>query len=327
MPKFTLADLGRFAVTLIFVVIAAFAGHRLWSHYQRDPWTRDGRVRADVVQLAPDVSGLVTRVSVSNDQVVQRGDVLFEVDRDRYALALRQADAAVAAARTQLVEARREYARNLGLGDLVAAEVTEQSQSRVEQGEAQLAQAQAARDVAALNLERTVVRAPVDGFMSDLTLRSGDYVAAGRPVVALIDRRSFRVEGYFEETKLPRLAIGQPVQVKIMGEPHALRGHIVSIAAGIEDRDRTSGQNLLPSVNPTFSWVRLAQRVPVRIMLDETPADLRLIAGRTATVSVMQGAAPVRSPPVRSAAVRSAPGRTAPATPPPASPPVRGAVQ
>jgi multidrug resistance efflux pump len=289
MPKLkTLAPtLGRFAVTAAVVAGTLVGGRALWTHYQVDPWTRDGRVRADVVQVAPDVSGLVTRVEATNDQTVKAGQPLFYVDRERYALALRQADANVAAQRATLSQARRELVRNRALGELVAAEATEQTASRVEQADAALAQAMAARDVARLNLERTVVHAPTDGFLSDLTLRTGDYVTAGKPVLALIDSRSFRVEGYFEETKLAGLKIGMPVSVRVMGEPGALRGHIQSIAAGIEDRDRVAGANLLPNVNPTFSWVRLAQRVPVRIALDQTPPDLRMIAGRTATVAVL----------------------------------------
>ncbi len=285
--KTVLPTVGRFAVTAAVVAVAVVGGRALWTHYQVDPWTRDGRVRADVVQVAPDVSGLVTRVEAVNDQTVKAGQPLFYVDRERYALALRQADANVAAARATLSQARRELVRNRALGELVAAESTEQSASKVEQADAALAQADAARDVARLNLERTVVHAPTDGFLSDLTLRTGDYVTAGKPVLALIDSRSFRVEGYFEETKLSGLRIGMPVSVRIMGEPGVLRGHIQSIAAGIEDRDRVAGANLLPNVNPTFSWVRLAQRVPVRVALDQTPSDLRMIAGRTATVAVL----------------------------------------
>ena len=285
--KTVLLTTGRFAVTAAVVAAAVVGGRALWSHYQVDPWTRDGRVRADVVQVAPDVSGLVTRVEAVNDQTVKAGQPLFYVDRERYALALRQADANVAAARATLSQARRELVRNRALGELVAAESTEQSASKVEQADAALAQADAARDVARLNLERTVVHAPTDGFLSDLTLRTGDYVTAGKPVLALIDSRSFRVEGYFEETKLSGLRIGMPVSVRIMGEPGVLKGHIQSIAAGIEDRDRVAGANLLPNVNPTFSWVRLAQRVPVRVALDQTPDDLRMIAGRTATVAVL----------------------------------------
>ena len=285
--KSVLLTTARVAVTGAVVIAALVGGKALWTHYQVDPWTRDGRVRADVVQVAPDVSGLVTRVEAVNDQTVKAGQPLFYVDRERYALALRQADANVAAARATLAQARRELTRNRALGELVAAESTEQSASKVEQADAALAQADAARDVARLNLERTVVHAPTDGFLSDLTLRTGDYVTAGKPVLALIDSRSFRVEGYFEETKLSGLKIGMPVRVRVMGEPVALKGHIQSIAAGIEDRDRVAGANLLPNVNPTFSWVRLAQRVPVRVALDQTPADLRMIAGRTATVAVL----------------------------------------
>lgn len=292
MPRFniTLADVGRFLVTLAVVVAAAFAGYRLWVYYQRDPWTRDGRVQADVVQVTPDVSGLLTEVDVIQNQAVKQGQVLFVIDRDRFALAMRQAEATVAAQRAALAQARREAARNRVLGELVAREMLEQSTARVEQDAAALAQAEAARDVAALNLQRTVVRAPTDGFLSDQTIRVGDYVTSGRPVLGLIDAHSFRVDGYFEETKLPRLAVGQPVSIRIMGEPRALRGHIQSIASGIADRDRQPTAGLLPSVNPTFSWVRLAQRVPVRVVLDEVPPDIRLIAGRTATVSVLQGA-------------------------------------
>jgi multidrug resistance efflux pump len=285
--KTVLMTTGRFAVTAAVVAVAVIGGRALWTHYQVDPWTRDGRVRADVVQIAPDVSGLVTRVDATNDQTVKAGQPLFSVDRERYALALRQADANVAAAKATLAQARRELVRNRALGELVAAENTEQSASKVEQADAALAQADATRDVAKLNLDRTVVYAPTDGFLSDLTLRTGDYVTAGKPVLALIDSRSFRVEGYFEETKLAGLKIGMPVSVRVMGEPGALKGHIQSIAAGIEDRDRVAGANLLPNINPTFSWVRLAQRVPVRIALDQTPADLRMIAGRTATVAVL----------------------------------------
>jgi multidrug resistance efflux pump len=297
MPKLktVLFTGARFAVTAAVVAAAVVGGRMLWTHYQVDPWTRDGRVRADVVQVAPDVSGLVTKVAATNDQTVKAGQPLFYVDRERYALALRQADANVAAARATLSQARRELVRNRALGELVAAESTEQSASKVEQAAAALAQADAARDVARLNLDRTVILAPTDGFLSDLTLRAGDYVTAGKPVLALIDSRSFRVEGYFEETKLSGLRIGMPVSVRVMGEPGALRGHIQSIAAGIEDRDRVAGANLLPNVNPTFSWVRLAQRVPVRVALDQTPADLRMIAGRTATVAVLQDAKPLET--------------------------------
>lgn len=326
----------RIALTLAVVAIGLYAGLRIWRHYQVDPWTRDGRVRADVVGIAPDVSGLVTKVAVAHDQTVKAGQLLFTIDRDRFDLAVKQADAAIVTAqatirvqqaaigvakaaivahRAALAEAQREAKRNDGLEALVSREATEQShtkvaeeQAAVAQGEAAviqaeaaetqaesaLAQAQTARAVAALNLDRTEVRAPVDGLLSDVNVRVGDYVSPGRPVMAMVDAASLRIEGYFEETKIPHLHVGQAVEVRLMGEEAPLQGHIVSIAPAIEDRERGPSANLLPNVNPTFSWVRLAQRIPVRIALDKLPQGVRLIAGRTASVTALEGGEPAK---------------------------------
>jgi multidrug resistance efflux pump len=151
---------------------------------------------------------------------------------------------------------------------------------------AALATTQAAVDLAELNLGRTEVRAPADGRVNDRTLRVGDYVVAGKPVLALLDTGSFRIDGYFEETRLRGVAPGQSVDIRLMGESVPLRGHVESIAAGIEDRYRSNGSSLLPNVTPAFDWVRLAQRIPVRIRIDEVPKGVELIAGRTATVTV-----------------------------------------
>ena len=286
MIKLPFARIGRVAVTVAAVALAAYAARSVWIHYQVEPWTPDGRVRADIVQVAPDIAGTVTELWVANDQPVKRGQPLFQIDRERYALALRDAEANVAARRAQLDQARREAGRNKALGELVARETSEQGSARVEEASAALAQASSARDLAALNLARTRIVAPTDGTLSDLSLRVGNYVPAGKPVLALIDANSLRVEGYFEETKLPRIAVGQAAAVHLMGDSRNLPGHVQSIAAGIEDRDRSAGSNLLPNVTPTFSWVRLAQRVPVRIALDN-PHDAALIAGRTATVRIL----------------------------------------
>jgi len=283
---FRLRSIPALLPTLAAALLAILVLRHLWDYYTAAPWTRDGHVRADIVQIAPDVSGLVTRVLVDDNQYVRRGEALFEIDRDRYALALQQAAATEAAQRAALAQARREAARNRALDGLVAGELAEQGRARVEQGEAALAQAEAAVRLARLNLERTRVLSPTDGYLNDRLPRLGDYVSTGRPVLSMVDAASFHVEGYFEETKLHRIRVGSPVDVHIMGEPRHLRGHVQSIAAGIEDRDRSSGTNLLPNVNPTFNWVRLAQRVPVRIMLDDVPPDVRLVSGRTATVSV-----------------------------------------
>lgn len=282
-----LAAAVRPLVTLSVLAIAGAGGRALWIHYQVEPWTPDGRVRADVVQIAPDVSGFVTELTVVNDQVVKRGQPLFRIDRERYILALRQAQATLAAQQANLEQARRESARTQALGKLVAEEIREQGISKVKLAEAAVDEARVKRDLASLNLQRTLVVAPADGILSDLSLRVGSYVSAGDPVFALIDTDSLRVEGYFEETKLSHIRVGQPVRVKLMGDERMLTGHVQSIAAGIEDRDRAAGANLLPNVNPTFSWVRLAQRIPVRVALDDWPPDMALITGRTAIVAIV----------------------------------------
>ena len=280
------ALLTRSAATIVIVIAALFVAIWMWTHYERSPWTRDGRVRADVVRVTPDIGGLVTSVAVHDNQAVKAGDPLFVIDTPRYALALRQAEAQVASARATLGQARRTAKRDLALGDLVATETHEQNLAAVATAEASLAQAMSAREAAALNLRRTRITASVNGVVTNLDLHPGDYVAAGQQAMAVIDRDSLRVEGYFEETKLPLIRIGAPVHVRLMGEPADLTGHVDSIAYGINDTRRSDSGNLLPSVEPTFSWVRLAQRIPVRVRLDRVPADVRLIAGRTATVTV-----------------------------------------
>ena len=278
--------IGRSAATIVIVVLAVFVALWLWRHYERSPWTRDGRVRADVVRVTPDINGLVTEVDVRDNQPVRAGDLLFVIDKPRYSLAVTQADAAVASARATLAQARREAQRDLALGDLVAAEAHEQNVARVATAQAALAQAITSREAARLNLARTRVTASVTGTVTNLDLHPGDYVAAGQQALALIDRDSLRVEGYFEETKLPLIRIGAPVTVHLMGEPRPLKGRVESIASGINDATRSNAGNLLPTVEPTFSWVRLAQRIPVRIKLIDVPPEIRLISGRTATVDI-----------------------------------------
>lgn len=281
-----LATLGRSAATILLVLLALLIAVWLWNHYERSPWTRDGRVRADVVRVTPDVGGLVTRVAVRDNQNVRRGDLLFVIDEPRYALAVEQAEASVASARASLAQYRRVARRDLALGDLVATEAHEENVARATTAQAALAEALSALDRAKLDLARTRVTASVNGMVTNLDLHPGDYVAAGRQAMALVDADSLRVEGYFEETKLPMIRVGAPVTVQLMGENRALEGRVESIAAGINDATRTDSGNLLPTVEPAFSWVRLAQRIPVRVKLTRVPPDIRLISGRTATVTI-----------------------------------------
>jgi multidrug resistance efflux pump len=289
--KISLPALGRMSVTLAFAAGAAYAGWQLWRHYEVEPWTRDGRVKAYVVQVAPDVTGQVTKVYVHDNQHVAAGAPLFEIDRARFELALRQSEAQVVAAQAALAQAQRESKRNTQLDDLVSQETREQGQTRTDQARAALAQAEVNRDTAKLNLERSHVVSAVDGIVTNLDLREGAYATAAHPVMALVDRTTFYVEGYFEETKLPGIQVGDKVEVTLMGTRQALPGHVESFAEGIADRDRSTSANMLPNVNPTFNWVRLAQRIPVRIALDPLPASVRLVAGQTATVKVVPASA------------------------------------
>ena len=320
----------RFLITAVVVVIALLLGHALWRHYLYAPWTRDGRVRAEVVRIAPDVSGLVTRVAVLDNQTVHKGDVLFTIDPDRYKYAVAQAEAnlaaaeastraaganihaaqAAASARKTEFEMRQEQARRRQqLSDVIAKESRtdaasaaeaaraawqqaqasgSQASAAREQALAAVEQAQVALDTARLNLARTDVRAPTDGYVTNLDVRVGDYAAVGSPRLALIDSHSYYIYGYFEETKLPQLRIGDPVDIRLMAGGVHLKGTITGIARGIGDRDNPTGSDLLSNVNPTFNWVRLAQRVPVRIAIDSDhlPANLVLAAGMTATIEV-----------------------------------------
>jgi multidrug resistance efflux pump len=280
------AALMRSLATILIVVAALLVAIWMWNHYERSPWTRDGRVRADVVRVTPDISGLVTSVAVRDNQQVKAGDLLFVLDTPRYSMALEEAEARIASAKATLAQAQREARRDLALGDLVAAETHEQNVAAVQTAQAALTEALSSRDAAELNLKRTNVVASVNGVVTNLDLHPGDYLGAGSQAMALIDNDSLRVEGYFEETKLPLICIGAPVTVRLMGEAQDVHGRVESIAYGINDDSRSNAGNLLPSVEPTFSWVRLAQRIPVRIRIDKVPAGLRLISGRTATVTV-----------------------------------------
>ena len=282
-----LSSLGRVLVTLIAVVVAALVGWQLWSYYMLEPWTRDGRVRADVVTVAADVSGLVSDVLVQDNQTVTKGQPLFRIDQRRFEYALEQAKASVASREATLGQTKRDLTRSKNLTSIaVTAQQVEQSQQAVDIAQANFDDATASLDIAKLNLEHSTVVAPVNGIVTNFGLLPGRYITAGAGVLALIDSDTFRVEGYFEETKLRRIHIGDSATVKLIGDPNEISGHVESIASGIEDQSRSTSSDLLASVNPTFNWVRLAQRVPVRIKLDNVPKQIRLVTGRTATVSI-----------------------------------------
>jgi multidrug resistance efflux pump len=282
------AQLRRIVVSVLLVAAAVFVGWRMWIYYMEEPWTRDGMLRADVVGVAADVSGPVVEVFVHDTQAVRKGDVLFRIDPSRFTLALREATADAERKQAVFEESDREARRLMNLTDIaVSREQQQQASALAIETAADYQQALAARDVAQLNLDRSQVRASVNGVLTDLYLRPGDYVTASQPVAALVDTDSFFVEGYFEETKLPRIHPGDRVEIRLMGTSEILTGEVLGIAGGVFDRQRSVGRDLLPNINPTFTWVRLAQRIPVRVRLDAVPPPVRLVAGRTATVTIL----------------------------------------
>ncbi|MDV0439380.1 biotin/lipoyl-binding protein [Xanthomonas sacchari] len=320
----------RFALTAIVVLVAALLAHALWRHYMLSPWTRDGRVRAEVVRIAPDVSGLVDAVAVRDNQHVKRGDLLFSVDRKRYELALEKARANLAVAQAQARAAgaslsaaaatqaaseaefqmrRAQAERRARAAAVISAEARSDAEATARSAQADVhrsaalrgqataaqaqavatvEQAQAALDLAELDLQRTQVRATADGYITNLEVRVGDYAQAGGARLALVRDDAMWVYGYFEETKLPRVHVGDRADIRLMSGGLMLHGQVEGIARGIADSDNPTGTSLLADVSPTFNWIRLAQRVPVRIRIDpaSVPQGTLLAAGMTATVSV-----------------------------------------
>ena len=277
----------RVGITLAVVVAAIFAGAWIWQHYMYSPWTRDARVRADVVTIAPDVSGWVLELKVRDNQQVKAGDLLMTIDRDRYQAAVEKAQAVVDIRKQQLSLREHEASRRAQLGSqAISAELRENAQINAEMARSEYREAQADLRIAQLNLARSEVRAPRDGQITNLRLAQGNYVTAGQAVMALVDTGSFYVQAYFEETKLPRIQVGAPVEVWLMGGEQEIRGEVDSISRGITDRNASPDAQLLANVEPTFNWVRLAQRIPVRIKLDALPENVQLSAGMTASVRV-----------------------------------------
>ena len=277
--------LARVIATILMVVVGCAAGYELWNYYMLSPWTRDARVSADVVMIAPDVSGFVSDLRVKDNQTVHRGDILFILDQERYTRAVATAKANVEARKADMSIAQNNATRRAKLTTLsISPEDKQNAQLTAAAAAAEYDQAVADLSTANLNLNRTVVRAPVNGFVTNLTLVVGQYAAVGTKVLALIDSDSYRVEGYFEETKLPMIKPGDLVEIHLMSGGPQLRGHVDSISRGITDRDNSNGPELLANVTPTFEWVRLAQRIPVRIQIDDVPQGVHISAGMTCTV-------------------------------------------
>lgn len=278
----------RVAVTAFAVVVAVAVGWWLWDYYTLAPWTRDARVRANVVEIAPDVSGLIAAINVVDNQDVKKGDVLFVIDQQRFRVALQQAEAVVAMREQALKLAEDEAARDASLrgedSEAISVQAAERTSTSAAEAEAALQEAQAELAMAQLNLARAEVRAPVNGYVTNLTASVGDYATTGRGVLAVVDSDSFYVYAYFMETKLPAIRDGAAAEVRLMAGGVVIPGTVEGLSRAIADVTAAGG--LLASVDPEFDWIRLAQRIPVRIRLGAVPPGVRLVSGLSATVVV-----------------------------------------
>jgi len=217
---------------------------------------------------------------------VHRGDKLFEIDPVRFQLAIDQAQATVDSAKNTLTLKQADAKRRTGATGADSAEEQQQYQINAAVAKAQLDNAIASLDVAKLNLVRSTLYAPTDGFVTNLLLRVGDYANQGSPVLAIVDKNTFWIDAYFEETKIHAIKEGDKARIKLMGYEKVFDGYVHSISRGISVDNAKSGVQGLQQVNPTYTWVRLAQRIPVRIDFDQLPDNVVLASGLTASVEV-----------------------------------------
>ena len=279
----------RVGLTLAIAGAAAFSGVQLWRHYVLSPWTRDGRVVADSVTVAAEVGGRIVDIRVRENEYVRRGDILFTIDPATFKAALDSAKANVASTLATMEMRESNAARGHKLSRLSISEEAQQDLDlEARTAEANYQQALAVRENAEINFARTVVHSPVNGYVTNLVLDVGDFADTGKPVLAVVDQDSFRVEAYLEETKLNFVRVGDVAVVTPLSGATPIKGEVDSIARGIGDTQNPTGSNLLQNVNATFEWVRLAQRIPVRIKLIDVPKDTILSSGMTVTVSIIQ---------------------------------------
>ncbi len=274
-------------ITLVAVALAVVAGQALWRVYMSAPWTRDGTVRVYVVTMAPQVAGQIVQLPVADNQFVHKGDLLMVIDPTDYKIAVDLAGAAVEHAQVTAQNAAREAQRRQELTQLAVTKEEKQTfESDAIAAQATYQQAVATLNQARVNLQRTEIRSPVNGYVTNLLAQLGDYATVGENLISLVDANSFWVDGYFEETNVATIRKGDPATIKLMGYPQTLKGHVDSIARAINVANAQPNHEGLALVNPIFTWVRLAQRIPVRIHIDQVPEGVQLAAGMTATVQI-----------------------------------------
>ena len=283
----------KLLLTLAILGSAGWCGWQKYEHYRANPWTRDGQVRTQVIQITPRVSGMVTRIYVTDNQHVEAGDPLFDIDPSTYILKVRQAEARLKRAKEVSKGMKIEYERIKAIYAKDPGAVSQKDLVRNQvnylKSLADIDSAIEALKAAKLNLSFTKVTAPVDGWVSNINFQIGSQATANKPIMALVDEKSFWVFGFFREDTIAHVRVGDKAVVTLMTYPDIpLYGQVESIAWGIAPTDGIPGQNLLPKVNPVFQWIRLAQRIPVRIKLDEPlPKEVKLRVGMTASVQIL----------------------------------------
>lgn len=279
----------KFAITFFIVVIAIFLALKLWHNYMNNPWTRDGRIRADTIMISPDVSGLVEKVYVKDNQLVKKGELIFQIDKKRFLEDVAKYATLFEIQKSEYQMKKKQFDRRFKVNnDVISKEEHETATYQLEIAKANYDKALVELNIAKLNLERSSVKANEDGWVTNLVLKNGDYINKGENSLALIINNSFWIYGYFEEHKIPLIKEGDIANIQPLGTDFIIKGHVESIANGITDRDNDFGKRLLANVNPSFTWVRLAQRIPVRIHIDEVPEGFILRAGVTCTIKIIQ---------------------------------------
>jgi multidrug resistance efflux pump len=300
------ARLLHYLITLVLVALAAWAAVSLYQQYIQNPWTRDCQVRANVVGIAPRVSGPIVQVAVHDNQEVQKGDLLFEIDPTDFQAQVDVADGQVQNDEATLKQQQQNLDRqtNLYKNHVTAQQDFQNAQDSFAAAQAQLISAKANLELAKLNLAYTKVFAPVDGYVTNMNTSEGTYVIAGKQLIALVDTGSFWIAAYFKETQLPHISLGQKANLTIMGyNNQPFQGIVRSVGWGIyvQDGSGSDTTGLLPSINQTVDWVRLPQRFPVRIqVLGKPPVPLRI--GQTVSAAMTREVGPTEIPKKNAAA-------------------------
>jgi RND family efflux transporter MFP subunit len=284
--RFLLRKVATAGIAVVAVLVALVT----WDQYNDGPWTRDGRVRVQVASVAPEISGKITELRIVDNQFVHKGDILYVIDPFDFDVALRTNKAVLQQKMADLSVKELQSERRRRLSDLASS--TEEKQvyeGSALQAKAAVDSAQQQVREAELNLQRTEVRSPVNGIVTNLLVREGDYAHQGASNISIIDTDSYWVDGYFEETKLARLCVGDRAEAKLMGYSAPITGHISTVTLGVSVSNAAASTQGLPNVDPVYTWVRLAQRVPVRIAIDKVPPGVPLVSGLTATVTIRDG--------------------------------------